>query len=131
MRGTLRLILVLVAAAGPAACTAPPASPRPAARPMAALVMFPDHVYATGHPGASGHPGGTGGDAALAGDPGGAAWEGGRRDGSLGVRSGIGFGGWAVVETRTFDQRRTTNGRIGETSRTTTRILRRGSLVLP
>jgi hypothetical protein len=55
-------------------------------------------------------------------------WEMSRRDGALGVDGASGISQLEVFEVRSTDYRWTINGRVRETSRTTTRTLRQGRL---
>lgn len=57
-----------------------------------------------------------------------AAWEAARNDRALGLDGGAGLEQWRWVEVRGVDHRWTLNGRVRESSRTTTRTLRRGIL---
>jgi len=53
-------------------------------------------------------------------------WEQGRKDESMGIGGSAGPAFWNWVEIRNYDRRRTSNGRVRETSRTTTRTIQRG-----
>jgi hypothetical protein len=55
-----------------------------------------------------------------------AGWEGGRNDESMGIGGASGLEQWQWMEVRAVDHRWTLNGRVRESSRTTTRTLRRG-----
>jgi len=56
----------------------------------------------------------------------GAGWEGSRNDEALGINGAGGLEQWQWIEVRAVDHRWTLNGRVRESSRTTTRTLRRG-----
>lgn len=57
-----------------------------------------------------------------------AGWEGSRNDEALGINGAGGLEQWQWSEVRAVDHRWTLNGRVRESSRTTTRTLRRGIL---
>jgi len=57
-----------------------------------------------------------------------AGWEGSRNDEALGINGAGGLEQWQWMEVRAVDHRWTLNGRVRESSRTTTRTLRRGIL---
>jgi hypothetical protein len=64
----------------------------------------------------------------LGGLPDAGSWEAGRNDRSLGLGGETGLEQWQSIEVRRVDHRWTLNGRVRESSRTTTRTLRRGIL---
>ena len=59
---------------------------------------------------------------------GGVGWEDSRRDGDLGMGGSSGVDQRQWVEVRTREHRWTLNGRVKESSRTTTRTIRRGEI---